>query len=164
MWSSPTEVSAVTREGITLVASSRPPRPASTTAASHPGRGEGDERGRDRGLELGDRLALLEARGSTTAAASAVRSTAAANAAGSISAPPIRTRSLQRRRAARGRQPALTPCASSSAAVIRATDDLPLVPTTWSEREAVLGLAQRVVRRCIRSSPKRQPTGSSEAR
>ena len=94
VWSSPTEVSTVTREGITLVASSRPPSPASITATSTPGRGEGDERGRGRELELGHRPPLLEPRGSTVSAASAVRSTAAANAscADLLAADQIRSR------------------------------------------------------------------------
>ena len=46
-----------------LVASSLPPSPASITADLDPGGGEGDEGGRGRHLELGHRLALLEARG-----------------------------------------------------------------------------------------------------
>ena len=43
--SSPIEVSAVTRDGSTLVASRRPPSPASITADLDPRRREGDERG-----------------------------------------------------------------------------------------------------------------------
>ena len=60
--------------------------------------------------------------------------------------------------------PALTPCASSSAAVIRVTEDLPLVPTTWIEAKRCCGNPSAVVSLRIRSSPSRQPTGSSEFR
>ena len=55
MWSRPTEVSTVSFEGITLVASRRPPRPASTTAYCDPRLREGDEGGRGEQLELCDR-------------------------------------------------------------------------------------------------------------
>jgi len=56
------------------------------------------------------------------------------------------------------------PCASSSLALIEATDDLPFVPTTWIDAKRCWGLPSAAVRRRIRSSPKRQPNGSREAR
>ena len=49
------------------------------------------------------------------------------------------------------------PCASSSAAVISATDDLPLVPTTWIEAKRCCGIPSTETSRRIRSRPKRQP-------
>ncbi len=56
------------------------------------------------------------------------------------------------------------PCASSSAAVIVATDDLPFVPDHVDRGEPVLGHPeQRDQRAGSRSRPKRQPIGSSEA-
>ena len=94
--SRPTEVSTVTREGSTLVASRRPAEPGLDHPDLDPGGGEGDEGGRGVGLELGHRLALGSSVRSTVSTAWATRSTAAANAAGSISAPRIRTRSRQR--------------------------------------------------------------------
>ena len=46
------------------------------------------------------------------------------------------------------------PCASSSAAVISATDDLPFVPTTWIEAKRCWGIPSTETSRRIRSSPK----------
>ena len=60
--------------------------------------------------------------------------------------------------------PLRSPWASSSAAVIRVTEDLPLVPTTWIEAKRCCGSPSAVVSVRIRSSPSRQPTGSSESR
>ena len=93
--SSPTDVSTVTRDGSTLVASSRPPSPASITPTS------------TRAAARATNAAAVSASNwvtdspgsrlrSTVCTAWATRSTAAANASGSISAPRIRTRSRQR--------------------------------------------------------------------
>ena len=46
---------------------------------------------------------------------------------------------------------------------ISVTDDLPLVPTTWTEAKRCWGMPSTETSRRIRSSPKRQPSGSSEA-
>ena len=59
VWSRPIEVSTVIFEGIVLVASSRPPSPASITRPRL-GPPPGDEGRRGRHLELGHRLALVE--------------------------------------------------------------------------------------------------------
>ena len=66
-----------------------------------------------------------------------------------------------------GARPSLrrrTPCASSSAAVIRVTEDLPLVPTTWIEAKRCCGMPSSAFSLCIRSSPSFHPIGSSESR
>ena len=100
----------------------------------------------------------------TVSAASAVRATAAANSAGPISSPRISTRSDQREGCGETQAPAATPCASSRAAVIRVTEDLPFVPTTWIEAKRCWGIPSIVQSRCIRSRPSLQPIGSSESR
>ena len=100
----------------------------------------------------------------TVSAASAVRPTAAANSAAAIVSPRIRIRSDQRAGCGERQAPALGPCASSSAAVIRVTEDLPLVPTTWTDAKRCWGMPSRVQSLCIRSSPSFQPIGSSESR
>ena len=48
--------------------------------------------------------------------------------------------------------------------VMRAVDDLPLVPTTWIARKRSCGLPSTVSSRRMRSSPKRMPNSSSESR
>ena len=58
--SSPTFVRTCTFDGITFVASQRPPRPASTTATSAPCLGQLAVGGGGQGLELRDAVALLE--------------------------------------------------------------------------------------------------------
>ena len=85
----------MTRDGSMLVASSRPPSPASITADLDPGRGEGDEGGRGAASNWVTDSPSSSVR-LTTSTACATRSTAAANASGSISAPRIRIRSRQR--------------------------------------------------------------------
>ena len=84
--SSPIEVSTVTREGRTLVASSRPPSPASITPASTPAAARATN-----AAAVSASNWVTESPGSrlrsTTSIAWATRSTAAANAAGAISAP-----------------------------------------------------------------------------
>ncbi len=100
----------------------------------------------------------------TVSAASAVRSTAAAKSGSPISSPRIRTLSDQREGCGETQAPAAMPCASSSAAVIRVTEDLPLVPTTWIEAKRCWGIPSSVQSVCIRSRPSFQPIGSSESR
>ena len=135
--SRPTLVSTTTGASSTLVASWRPPRPASTTATSTPRRGQlGERRGREE-LELGDAVALPSVR-STSAAAPAARWTAAPKASGPRSASPIRTRSANDVRCGERYVPVRTPCVSRMAALIRAVDDLPLVPTTCTDAEPLV--------------------------
>ena len=64
--------------------------------------------------------------------------TAAPKASGSRSASPIRIRSANVVRCGDRNAPVRTPCASSSAAVIRTVELLPFVPTTWIAPEALL--------------------------
>ncbi len=100
----------------------------------------------------------------TPSAAAATRSTALAHSAAPTSSPWISVRSAQLAVCGERQAPEPTPCASSSAAVIRATEDLPLVPTTWIEAKRCWGSPSAVVSLYIRSSPSRQPIGSSESR
>ena len=58
----------------------------------------------------------------------------------------------------------MRPWASSSAAIIRVTEDLPLVPTTWIEAKRCWGIPSTVLSLCIRSRPSFQPIGSSPSR
>ena len=71
---------------------------------------------------------------STSSTAPATFSIAAPKAAGSISRPSIRVRSLQRHTCGEMQAPLRSPASASSAAVIIVTDDLPFVPTTCSVR------------------------------
>ena len=153
----------MTREGIVLVASRRPPRPASTTARSTPAAA----RATNAAAVATSNWVTASPSSSvrlTVRAASTVRSTAAAKAAGSISAPRSSTRSDHREGCGETHAPVATPCASSRAAVIRVTEDLPFVPTTWIEAKRCCGIPSRVQSRCIRSRPSFQPIGSSESR
>ena len=153
----------MTREGIVLVASSLPPSPASITATL------------TRAAARATKVAAVAASNSVTAspsssvrltpsAARATVATAAAQRSGAISSPRISVRWVQRSACGERQAPAGRPCASSSAAVIRVTEDLPLVPTTWIEAKRCWGRPSAVVSLCIRSRPSRQPTGSSESR
>ena len=163
VWSRPTEVSTVTREGITLVASRRPPSPASITAAST----RAAARATKAAAVATSNWVTTSPSGSerlTTSAASAVRATDALKASGAISSPWMRTRSAQREKWGEMQAPAPTPCASSRAAVICTTEDLPLVPTTCTEAKRCWGIPSRVVSRCILSSPSFQPIGCREPR
>ena len=90
--------------------------------------------------------------------------TDALKASGAISSPWMRTRSAQREKWGETQAPAPTPCASSRAAVIWTTEDLPLVPTTCTEPKRCWGIPRRLVSRCIRSSPSFQPIGCNEPR
>ena len=153
----------MTREGIVLVASSLPPSPASITATSTRAAAKATKAAAVASSNWvtaspGSRLRF------TVAAASAVRSTAEAKEASSISSPPISTLSAQRSACGETQAPARIPCASSSAAIIRVTEDLPLVPTTWIEAKRCWGIPSAVLSLCIRSRPSFQPTGSSESR
>ncbi len=47
---------------------------------------------------------------------------------------------------------------------MREVDDLPFDPTTWIERKDSWGEPSEVIRRRMRSSPKRIPNISSESR
>src|SRR6188472_571713 len=60
--------------------------------------------------------------------------------------------------------PVRMPWASRIAAAIRTVELLPLVPTTWIERNACCGLPRAVSRRRIRSSPNFMPKSSTERR
>ena len=151
----------MTREGIVLVASSLPPSPASITPT--PTRAAARAMN-PAAVATSNWVTASPALRSTTSAASAALATAEENSSGPISAPPIRIRSDQRSRWGETIAPARTPCASSSAAVIRVTEDLPLVPTTWIEAKRCCGMPSSAFIRCIRSSPSFQPIGSSESR
>jgi len=153
----------VTREGIVFVASSLPPSPASTTATS------------TRAAARATKAAAVATSNWVTAspsssfrltvsAVSAVRRTAVAKSRSPISSPWIRTLSDQREICGETHAPVAMPCASSSAAAIRVTEDLPLVPTTWIEAKRCWGIPRRVQSVCIRSRPSFQPIGSSESR
>ena len=100
----------------------------------------------------------------TPSAARATRSTAPPTPPAPTSSPWISVRSDQRAACGERQAPAPTPWASSSAAVIRVTEDLPLVPTTWIEAKRCWGSPSAVVSLYIRSRPSRQPIGSSESR
>ncbi len=153
----------MTREGIVLVASSRPPRPASITAAF--------TRARARATKV---AAVAASNSVTTSPSSRVRltpsaalatcATASAQAPGVISSPRIMVRSVQRVVCGERQAPVGTPWASSNAAIIRVTEDLPLVPTTWTEAKRRWGRPSAVVSFHIRSSPSRQPIISRESR
>ena len=60
--------------------------------------------------------------------------------------------------------PVRMPWASRIAAAMRTVELLPLVPTTWIERNACCGLPSTVSRRRMRSSPNFIPNSSSESR
>ena len=153
----------MTREGIVLVASRRPPSPASIAAACT----RADARARKVAAVAASNWVTASPSSRvrlTPSAARATCSTASAQAAGATSSPWTSVRSDQRAACGERQAPAPTPWASSSAAVIRATEDLPLVPTTWTEAKRCWGRPSAVVSLCIRSSPSRQPIGSSESR
>src|SRR6201996_1334384 len=163
VWWRPTEVRTVTREGIVLVASRRPPRPASIAAAL------------TRARARATKVAAVAASNSVTAssfssvrltpsAAAATWATASAHASGAISSPRISVRSVQREVCGDRQAPEVTPWASSSAATIRVTEDLPLVPTTWTEAKRRCGRPSAVVSFHIRSRPSFQPTASRSSR
>ena len=57
-----------------------------------------------------------------------------------------------------------TPCASSSAAVMRTVELLPFVPTTWIAPNRSCGEPSAVSSRRMRSRPKRMPNSSSPSR
>ena len=101
---------------------------------------------------------------STFAAAAAARWIAAPNSAPERSASPTRMRSANVVRCGDRYAPVRTPCASSSAAVKRTVEDLPLVPTTWTARKRSCGEPSTVSSRRMRSRPKRIPNSSSESR
>ena len=153
----------MTREGITLVASSLPPSPASTAATSTPAAARATKAAAVASSNWVTASPSPRER-LTTSAASAVRSTAPAKAIASISRPPISTRSDQRSRCGERQAPARTPWAPSREAIIRATEDFPLVPTTCTDAKRCWGIPSAVVSRCIRSRPSFQPIGSSEPR
>ena len=100
----------------------------------------------------------------TPSEAAATWATASAQARGAISSPRISVRSVQRVVCGDRQAPEGTPWASSSAATIRVTEDLPLVPTTWTEANRCCGKPSAVVSFHIRSSPSFQPTISREPR
>ncbi len=126
-------MSAVAVESITLVASRRPPSPASITATSTPASAKAVNETAMAASNWVIRSPSPKP-ASTAAIASATRAVAAAKAAGAISAPSIRVRSAQRQTCGEMQAPTTWPAPRSSAAVIVVTDDLPLVPTTWSVR------------------------------
>ena len=95
--SSAIEVSAVTFDGITLVASRRPPSPASITPASTLARARARSATAVPASNWVTRSPSSKPR-SAASAASATSPTASANGSGSISAAPIRIRSDQRSR------------------------------------------------------------------
>ena len=127
--SRPTLVSTCTFEGITLVASKRPPRPASITATSTPRRASSENAA---AVSASNWVTWSSASAlrSTSSAACSARSTAAANAAGSRSASSIRIRSQNETRCGERYAPVLSPWRARIAAIIRVVDDLPFVPTT----------------------------------
>jgi len=137
-WSSPTEVRAVAVESITFVASRRPPSPASTTATSTPSCSNATKETAIAASNWVTRSGLPSSSTgssrSTAAIAVATRSTAAASDFGAISEPPIVVRSLHRQTCGEMQVPLSRPLPSSIAAVVVATDVLPLVPTTCSVR------------------------------
>ena len=162
--SRPTLVSTTTGARSTPVASWRPPRPASTTATSTPRRASSsnaaavstsnwvtrspssqpavDLRGRLRGALHGgaERVGLEVAR---------------------------RRSGCARRsdvRCGERNAPVRTPCASSSAAVMRTVELLPFVPTTWIAPKRSCGEPSAVSSRRIRSRPKRMPNSSRPSR
>ena len=135
MCSSETFVSTCTRErASTLVASSRPPRPASTTAHATPAAANATNAAAVERLELGhvgaDRLAHAQHRRLVG-----------------------RRRRSRRRRcgcarettsgAARGRRRCRCPAAGSSASAKSVVEPLPFVPTTWIASNARSGLPSR---------------------
>ncbi len=161
--SRPTLVSTATGAASTLVASWRPPRPASTTAASTPRSASSENAAAVSSSNWVTRSPPVSVRSTLTAAAAA-RSTAAPNASGSRSASPMRMRSAKVERCGDKYAPVRTPWASRIAAAIRTVELLPFVPTTWIARNARCGLPRTVSSRRIRSSPNFIPNSSSERR
>ena len=153
----------MTREGIVLVASSLPPSPASITptptrAAARARKPAAVAASNWVTASPSSRVRL------TTSAACATRLTAAANSVAPISSPWIRVRSDQRAAWGETQAPVLSPCASKRAAIIRVTEDLPLVPTTWIEAKRCWGMPSTVVSLRIRSRPSFQPIGCRDSR
>ncbi len=161
--SRPTLVSTTTGARSTPVASWRPPRPASTTATSTPRRASSSNAAAVISSNWVTRSPGSSPR-STFAAAAAARCTAAPNASGSRSRSPIRIRSANVVRCGERNAPVRTPCASSSAAVMRTVELLPFVPTTWIALKRSCGVPSAVSSRRMRSSPKRMPNSSSPSR
>ena len=93
VWSSPTEVSTVAREPITLVASSLPPSPASITPTSTLAAANATKAAAVNSSNCVTGPSSPAAR-SATCAASSARSTAWSNAASAIGWPPMTMRSL----------------------------------------------------------------------
>ena len=119
MWSSETFVRTTTGASSTLVASSRPPRPASTTATSTPASANEASAA---AVSVSNWVAPVRS------AAARTRPTAASKSA---SAPSTWIRSLQPRTCGEVYAPVRSPSARSSAAIALVVVDLPFVPTTW---------------------------------
>ena len=141
MCSSPTLVSTTTGAPSTLVASWRPPRPASTTATSTPRRASSANAAAVSSSNCVTRSPSSSVR-STLAAAAAARCTAAPKASAPRSASPIRIRSANEVRCGDRNVPVRTPCASSSAAVIRAVERLAVRADDVDRAEALLRAAE----------------------
>ena len=130
MWSSPIEVMAVTSGVMTLVQSSRPPSPTSTTASS-------------------TACAANVAKASAVHTSKNVRSRPSgrapipprhcASAASSAQRPLTRMRSRKSTRWGEVKSPVRSPAARSARSIRAQTEPLPLVPATWTERKARCG-------------------------
>ena len=114
----------------TFVASSRPPRPASTTATSTRASRERGERGRGHDLELGRADPLRRRRTRPTASSK------------SASAPSTRIRSLQPATCGEIVEPTESPSERSSCSIVIVAVDFPFVPTTWTAGIGVLRVAE----------------------
>ena len=147
--SSATFVSWTTGASRTFVASSLPPRPASTTATSTPCGGELRQRGRRQRLELRRTDAARPRAGSDRR-----RARTPSSSVSSRSAP---ARDVRRRVA-----PTRSLSVASSAAIVRVAVDLPFVPTTWIDGKRTLRVTE--LRRAARASGRgRTPPATARA-
>ena len=138
---------------ITLVASSRPPRPTSTMQAS----AVCSAKARKAAVVVTSKKLAL-----TPSAMSSTRARYPASGASSINWPATRMRSLNRTRWGEVKTWTLLPSASMAARRKAQVEPLPLVPATWKTGgSARCGSPSRSSRRVIRSSPNMSAPGES---
>src|SRR5581483_143371 len=149
VWSRPTFVSTTTGARSTLVASSRPPSPASTTATSTRCSANSASAAA---------VSTSNCVASSGSAAARTRATARSNPAASVS-----SRSHQPATCGEVYAPTRSPAPRSRAAVSRVVVDLPFVPTTWIDGKASCGSPSSARSARIRSSPNSSGHGESAA-
>src|SRR5947207_1043693 len=140
-----------TRASRTLVASNRPPRPASTTATSTPAAANS---------ESAAAVSVSNCVAPTRSAAARTRPIAASKPA---SSPPTWIRSLQPETCGDVYAPTSTPSRWRNAAARRVAVDLPFVPTTWIAGQARCGSPSSASKARILPRPNSSGQGESDS-